>query len=397
MGFSDANKFLEQTGPLADPPSGGLLDACTALDGPPSGFERVWAAFEPMEVMQKRGQILRPQTGEAWQFLCDEGAALGGTDWAPPPLAYFAAGLASSILGAVVEKAAAYGSPSGAVSVAVDNHYSLRGSILAGTMEGLGQNPDVSVGINSDALSAQEKSSLALEAVSSVLAGYLMKSIFTSAFNVIANGKQISLDLTHWDQEIKASALPIAALDASRSGVGTSGAAYVAKMSLRPDDPTFIASGGSGVDLVQNRSTVVSAAATAANAVDNGVFTVDSGIGRPGAAIYQFLGASDAGAVGAPSSACLIAAGIGFCFMTQLGRYAEAKKRPVHDYRMIQAIDIPLPGSDGSQTPVIGTKLFLNLGEPDAAFAEDLANSARRTCFLHSTLQTNLRSKIVVT
>jgi hypothetical protein len=168
-------------------------------------------------------------------------------------------------------------------------------------------------------------------------------------------------------------------------------------MSLRPDDPTFIASGGSGVDLVQNRSTVVSAAATAANAVDNGVFTVDSGIGRPGAAIYQFLGASDAGAVGAPSSACLIAAGIGFCFMTQLGRYAEAKKRPVHDYRMIQAIDIPLPGSDGSQTPVIGTKLFLNLGEPDAAFAEDLANSARRTCFLHSTLQTNLRSKIVVT
>ena len=64
---------------------------------------------------------------------------------------------------------------------------------------------------------------------------------------------------------------------------------------------------------------------------------------------------------------------------------------------MIQAIDIPLPGSDGSQTPVIGTKLFLNLGEPDAAFAEDLANSARRTCFLHSTLQTNLRSKFVVT
>jgi uncharacterized OsmC-like protein len=394
MDFPDANNFLRETGPLESSTTGELLDECAALDGPPAGFERVWAAFDPMEVMQKRGQILRPQTGEAWQFLCDEGAGLGGTDWAPPPLAYFAAGLACSVMGAVVEKAAAHGIPASAISVAVDNHYSLRGSIIRGTMDGLGHNPDVSVDIDSDALSAQEKSGLAFEAVSSVLAGYLMKSVFTSAFNIIANGEQISLDLTFWDQEIKAAALPTATLDASQSGVSASGAAYVAKMSLRPDDPTFIASGGSGADLVQNRSMVVSATATAA---DDGVITVDAGIGRPGASVYQFLGASDAGAPGAPSSACLIAAGIGFCFMTQLGRYAEAVKRPVHDYRMIQAIDIPLPGSDGSQTPVIGTKLFLNLDEPDAAFAQDLTNSGRRTCFLHSTLQASLRSKIVVT
>ncbi|MGH9088436.1 MAG: hypothetical protein ACRDYZ_10050 [Acidimicrobiales bacterium] len=29
-----------------------------------------------------------------WEMLCDEGKALGGEDEAPPPLAYFSAGLA---------------------------------------------------------------------------------------------------------------------------------------------------------------------------------------------------------------------------------------------------------------------------------------------------------------
>ena len=152
MSFPEANEFLGQTGPL----SGNLLDECAKLDGPPAGFERVWAAFEPMEAMQKRGQILRLQTGEAWQFLCDEGAALGGADWAPPPLAYFAAGMACSVTGAVVEKAAAHGIPAEAISVVVNNNYSLRGSILRGTMDGLGHNPDVSVTIDSDALSAPD-------------------------------------------------------------------------------------------------------------------------------------------------------------------------------------------------------------------------------------------------
>ena len=69
-------------------------------------------------------------------------------------------------------------------------------------------------------------------------------------------------------------------------------------------------------------------------------------------------------------------------------------KRSVEDYRMIQAIDIPLLGADGSYTPVIGTKLFLNQDRADADFARDLAHSAKRTCFLHSTLQTSLRCRI---
>ena len=61
---------------------------------------------------------------------------------------------------------------------------------------------------------------------------------------------------------------------------------------------------------------------------------------------------------------------------------------------MIQAIDIPLPGAAPGTTPVIGTALFLNLDSADPDFARDVMHSGRRTCFLHSTLQSNLRCRV---
>lgn len=382
MSFPESDRFLSQTGPVA----GDLLKQCGDLDPPPDGFERIWAAFEPMEVMQKRGQIARPQTGEAWQLLCDEGTALGGTDWAPPPLAYFAAGMAASVAGAVVEKAAAMGVPAEAVSVESTNNYSLKGSILLGTMEGKGYDADVAVGIEGGSLTSRDISALAFEAVSSGLAGYLMKSVFVSAFDLVLNGASLSLDLPHCALTVGRDALPTAPLASPGSEP-----AYVSKAYLRPDDYAHTAGTGFGHDPVQNRTTKVPAAAAAAG---GGLFSMDAGLGRPQASVYKVLGSSDAGAAGAPSSAVLMAAGIGFCYMTQLGRYAHAVKRPIRDYRMIQAIDVPLPGSDGSQTPVIGTKLFVDLDERDEDFARELTYSGKRTCFLHSTLGDSLKCRI---
>lgn len=104
----------------------------------------------------------RPGTGEAWQLLCDEGVGLGDTDWAPPPLAYFAAGLASSVTGAIVSRLTEQDIPAEAVSLALDNNYSLRGSILRGTMEGKGHDPDIAVTIDGGTLTDKDKSGLVL-------------------------------------------------------------------------------------------------------------------------------------------------------------------------------------------------------------------------------------------
>lgn len=382
MSFPDSDKFLSQTGPV----SGDLLTCCDGLEAAPDGFERIWAAFEPMEVMQKRGQIARPRTGEAWQFVCDEGTSLGGSDWAPPPLAFFAAGMAASVLGRLIDRAAELGVAADAVSVETANNYSLKGSILRGTMLGLGHDPDVSVAIEGESLTRKDVAAVAFDAVSSSLAGYLMKSVFVSAFGLTLNGKPVSLDLPDCALKVARDTLPAAPFGAAKGAP-----AYVKKKFLRPDDPNFDGGTGAGHDPVQNRRNRVPASATG---TADGAFRIESGLGRPQSSVFDFLGSGDDGVAGAPSSAVLMAAGIGFCYMTQLGRYAHAVKRPVADYRMIQAIDVPLPGSDGSQTPVIGTKLFVDLDEADADFGRELTYSGKRTCFLHSSLGESLKSRI---
>lgn len=380
MTFPDAERFLRQTGIL----SPDFLAHCERLPKPPSGFERIWATFAPMEAMQKRGQIARPRTGEAWQLLCDEGATLGGTDWAPPPLAYFAAGLTSSLAGSLLDRLNAEGNPAGLVSLELDNYYSLSGSILRGTMEGKGLDPHVSVAIDGEGLTNKAKSALILDAISNGLAGYVLKNVFVSEFATVSGAERIQLELPECQQESDPSDLPTASIVSAERP-------YVRKTRLRPDDPSFRTGTGAGHDPVQNRTIRVSASAHPSG---DGVFTVQSGLCRPKASVFDILATSDAGGAGAPSSACLLAAGIGFCFMTQLGRYAEATKRPVDGYRMTQMIDLPLPETGGQAVPVISTSLFLNHEDPD--FLRELTHSAKRTCFLHSTLGSALRLKTTV-
>ena len=48
---------------------------------------------ETLQRQQKRA-VVRNTRGGGFEMYCDEGAQLGGDDEAPPPLAYFSAGIA---------------------------------------------------------------------------------------------------------------------------------------------------------------------------------------------------------------------------------------------------------------------------------------------------------------
>lgn len=50
---------------------------------------------ETLEGMKKRAVVtLESPVGSSFEFLCDEGAYLGGDDTAPPPLSYFSVSIA---------------------------------------------------------------------------------------------------------------------------------------------------------------------------------------------------------------------------------------------------------------------------------------------------------------
>jgi len=56
---------------------------------------RVSLEAESLDGMKKRAIVtLEQPEGSTFSIICDEGAYLGGEDTAPPPLAYFSAGIA---------------------------------------------------------------------------------------------------------------------------------------------------------------------------------------------------------------------------------------------------------------------------------------------------------------
>ena len=62
--------------------------------------------------------------------------------------------------------------------------------------------------------------------------------------------------------------------------------------------------------------------------------------GRPES--WRFLSSTKTGR--APDAASLISAGIGLCFMTQLGRFSHMAKLPLEGYRVIQDTHFSLGG-----------------------------------------------------
>jgi hypothetical protein len=68
--------------------------------GPPGTMEiRIRVNAETLGGQKKRAEVWGETAAGAkrnsrWEMYCDEGKALGGEDSAPPPLAYFSAGIA---------------------------------------------------------------------------------------------------------------------------------------------------------------------------------------------------------------------------------------------------------------------------------------------------------------
>jgi hypothetical protein len=116
----------------------------------------------------------------------------------------------------------------------------------------------------------------------------------------------------------------------------------------------------------------------------DGLLEVDTWLAMPGASHFRVVG--DAGGGGAaPSGLALLAAGISFCYMTQLSRYIESMELAINGVRLVQVT----PFQDGAKAVAwpIDTHLFLN-GTAPLETHLNLLNVAARTCYLHAAAKT---------
>ncbi|HEX6300913.1 MAG TPA: OsmC family protein [Acidimicrobiia bacterium] len=374
--------------PVANAAQTGLESPDDRLGIPVRTFVRALAG------MQKEAVVVNGATGRAWRLVSDEGPYLAGHDRAPCPLCTFITGMVSAYMNEITALATARGLDLDDVELTLSNHYSMEGSALQGTMLGGALSPELVVDVSADAayddIEALVREAVAASPVNGLLTGET-HSLFTLSWNgdqvpvgeVGALGGDMPPDPVDLFDEIELAEVPVADDLMTR---------------FKPADQVEGVPGGVNSSLQESQSRRLHVQARC-RIRDDGVKLVNENLFRPIGSEFRFLSdeVPEAGGKGlAPDAATYLAAGIGFCFMTQFGRYASITKKRLDEYRIVQDTHFSeaAGGAPGRADP-IETHVYLVTPEGEE-FARQTLDMGERTCFLHATCRTDLAPEVTV-
>jgi uncharacterized OsmC-like protein len=112
---------------------------------------------------------------------------------------------------------------------------------------------------------------------------------------------------------------------------------------------------------------------------------------KPIGSTFRFLCDYRHGKV-APPPLAYLSAGVGFCFMTQVGRYATIVKQKLNAYRIVQDNAFTVKQGRAIAHPV-DTHLFVEMDEAPVA-ARTLLSMSEQTCFLHAAMRNEVESVV---
>lgn len=349
-----------------------------AADASHDGLFRTQA--RALEGMQKEAVVATPG-GTAWRMVSDEGPYLNGTDLAPFPLAFFTAGMAANYMSAVVAALKQQGVSYRDVRFTQNNRYSMTGSALKGTMTGGALPVEIGVQMDADA-EAAALAQLVAAAIDASPVAELLRSKLDSEFSLSVNGRPTPTG--------RVMSLP-QALASSGNGFDRVAPATNADVptdiiqKLEAAEAVFGVAGGAGSSLSAEQDRTLHVCAACCLRAD-GFIEIRTQLLKPIGSVFRFLAANNTGAdvdgARAPSGLAYLSAGIAFCYMTQLGRYAHIVKKPLADYRVVQDTRFSRPGTRGDVAPV-RTSVFIDTPE-DEAYGRTLVDMGEQTCFLHA-------------
>lgn len=361
------------------------------------GGVRVITAARALGGMQKEGLVHYGPTGACWRMVTDEGPYLNGTDLAPFPLAFFSTGMASSYMSEIQALARARGIGIDGIELVQDNFYSMEGSALLGTMTGGALPVELSVQIRSLA-PREELLRLVQHAIAASPADALLRSVLKSEFTLRRNGNVIPVTrVPAVGGAPAADPEPIFAR-VRRSASDTYAGDIIVKLEGAQTRHGVEGGAGSSLQAEQKRTLHVRAVCTLR---DDGLKQVRIQLFKPIGSTFQFL-ADDPEPFGgrdrAPDGLAYLSAGIAFCYMTQIGRYAHIVKQKLDSYRIVQHTRFSLPGASGgtgveATAAPAQTHVCVTTSEPDDN-AQMLVKMGEQTCFLHAACRTKLKTRI---
>ncbi len=328
----------------------------------------------------KEAVVTEGDAGGVWRVASDEGTFMKGTDLAPFPLGFFNAGIQSDLAGRIVREAKAAGIALRGLSLRVVTEYSLSGSFAAGTGQGYAEGVSIEADISADA-SAADCAALLRKAVDASPAVALLRKPLENTFSLHCNGRRrdpsslpVSPAASPTDPFLKYAKAPSAL-----SGPGIAEGLIVKTADKTVEDP----SDPNGGTNAQGRITW-KVNGTGHYDFEENLYRCRVALNRPGSTQFTYV-SDETEADRAPCGLTLLSAGIAFCYMTQLSRYIENMKLPIHGVRLVQVSPFAaVAGGHGMAEPC-DTHLFMQ-GEADEAMFDRLQLIAANTCYLHRSM-----------
>jgi uncharacterized OsmC-like protein len=360
---------------------------------------RVYA--RALEGMQKEAVICisAGSTVHTWRMVSDEGPYLNGTDLAPFPLAFYTAGMQFSILSEFIRHAKTQHVSIKSLRLHQDNYYTMEGSALQGTMIGGAKPAEVHVDIETSA-SVETIANITQMAERTSAAHAMMRDVLTNTFAITHNHNPLPvIDVAPSPKPIDddlpaifASATPDDNVDYLDD--------IITKVSAAKKQFGVEGGAGSSLQAEQKRTLHVHGEA---HLLDDVLMQTTIQLYKPIGSTFRFIcdeTRENGGHESAPSPLAYLSAGIGFCYMTQLGRYAYITKQNLASYQIAQDTIFSLSLTDDSASTVaralpVDTHVYLESEESDA-IAQKTVQMSERTCFLHAAMRGQYPSKIQI-
>ena len=353
---------------------------------------RVWA--RSLTVMQKEAIVVSARSGRAWRLASDEGPYLDGFDFAPCPLSFLTAGMVASYMNEILALARQQRVTIHDLVLVQDNRYTMEGSALQGTMRGGALPVELAVHLTADADNALMARLLTDAVTASPLNG-LVRHQHRSLFSLTLNDREIPVGHVG---AIEAPAPPDPTGRFERLAPVAGATEPIVERVRAVDVVHGVGGAGSSLQASQKRQLHVRGTCRLR---EDGVKEITQELFSPRGSTFRFLSdeTEEFGGRGrAPDAATYAAAGIAFCFMTQLGRYAKILKKNLDRYNVIQDTHFSPGGASGATgRPAIAdpveTHVYLTSLEDDA-FARRCLDMGEQTCFLHALCRTDLGTRI---
>jgi len=341
-----------------------------------------------LEGMQKEAIVHAGPTGAVWRLTCDEGPYLNGTDLAPFPLAFFTAGMVMSIASNLRVISLQEGVVLDDLECTLDNFYTMEGSAIRGTMTG-GALP-AELKVSASGIDADKLRQMSDAAVRWSPASIFLRDKLISEFSLHVNGEIAPAGMV---KSTTSDILPAPGEDFERLSIIREDAEAEPILSkLESAKQLFDVEGGAGTSLREQQKRVlhVRGVLTFSRA---GLFDVRIQLFKPIGSVFRFVGDDPAHRGGdgrAPSGLDYLSAGVAFCFMTQLGRYAQIVKQDLSSYQVIQLTRFkalrPSLSEGGAEASPVVTHVYLESDE-DLEHNQKLLQMGEQTCFLHAALR----------